>query len=473
MRYALIICLLLASSIEAQIDKNNLMNTINFLSSKELDGRLPGSEGYFKAANFIKEELKKLNLKPAVGKDYFQKLNVEYNQILPGEHFAIIKDGKRIEYKLGTDYVYRGFTGSGQITAPVAFCGYGLNQPEIGYNDYKDIDVKGKVVMVFKSNPKWNIDGKTFTNGNPREKAIVASLQGAVAILFVSLPNDENPQKPIGSILSGQGEQMLNFPELHIDFNIASELFDRSSYTLKQLQTKIDESKTPTSINLLHRADINVKTEYVKEKESVNVAALLKGSDPILKNEYLILGAHLDHVGGQASKIYFPGANDNASGAAALLEIARAFVKKDIKPKRSIAFVFFTSEEQGLYGATHFANNLPFPKESVQAMFNLDCVGCGDSIQIGGGKSASELWNMAKQIDLENDKLLVANTWSGGGADAEPFFKIGIPTLYFVTTNGYPHLHLASDKPETLNQNLLQSITNLAFKTTVKAASIK
>ncbi|MFA7228759.1 MAG: M20/M25/M40 family metallo-hydrolase [Melioribacteraceae bacterium] len=222
----------------------------------------------------------------------------------------------------------------------------------------------------------------------------------------------------------------------------------------------------------MNKIDIEVHTKYEKEKEVVNVAAILEGSDPELKNEYLIIGAHLDHVGGQAGKIFFPGANDNASGSAALLQIARAFASTKERPKRSVAFVFFASEEQGLYGAKFFSDNLPFPKEKVRAMINMDCIGYGDSIQVGGGKSAPGLWDIAKQSDLENDKLLVAGTWSGGGADAEPFFQKGIPTLYFVTTNSYKHLHMLTDTPETLNQNLFGSITRLAFRTALKISNL-
>ncbi len=462
--------LFLSVSIYAQIKKEELMKTVEFLASKELAGRLPGSEGYTKAANFITGELAKLKIKPGGDESYFQKLKVEYNEILASEHFSVIKDGKTINYKIGDDYAYRGFTGAGKFIAPVVFCGYGLSQPALGYDDYSGIDVKGKVVLAFKYNPKWNIDGKNFTSGNPREKAIVAADHGAIGILFVSFPNDAEPQAPIGSVIHGDGEQMINFPEIHIDLPVADGIFSGCNHTLKDLQTLIDSTKKPFSIQLIPKVDIEVHTKYEKEKEVVNVVGMIEGSDPDLKNEYLIIGAHLDHVGSQASKIYFPGANDNASGSAALLQIAREFNRTNEKPKRSIIFVFFASEEQGLYGAKYFSEHMKFSKEKVRAMINLDCVGYGDSIQIGGGESATTLWNIAKQIDNENDKLLITRTWKGGGADAEPFYEKGIQTLYFVTTNSYKHLHMLSDKPKTLNPNLLEAITKLAYKTIVKIA---
>ena len=454
----------------AQINEKNLMTTIDYLSSKKLAGRLPGDAGYTKAANYMAKNFKALKLVP-FAKNYFQKLNVEYNEILSPEHFAIIKNGVKKEYKLGPDYAYRGFTGAGKLNSEVVFCGYGLSQPQIGYDDYANIDVKNKVALVFKYNPKWNIGGKPFTDGNPREKAIVAAKHGAVGILFVSFPNDAEPQKPIGSQIAGAGEQMLNFPEVHIELYMADELFDGSGHTLKEMQTKIDETKKPFSIPLLQKIDMEVHTKYVKAKEVVNVAGMIEGTDPELKNEYVVLGAHLDHVGSQAGKIYFPGANDNASGSAAVLQIAREFVKEKIKPKRTIIFVLFASEEQGLYGADYFANHLPFDKKNVKVMMNMDCIASGDSIQINGGKGLPELWNAGKDYDARHAKLMVAATGGGGGADAEPFAKIGIPTLYYVTTNGYKHLHMITDTPETLNRPLYVEMVRTAFEVVKKAVN--
>ena len=448
-----------------RINKFELYQTVQYLASKDLNGRLPGSNGYTKAANYIAFQFKLLGLKSNIDNNYFQKLNVEYNEILAPEHFSIIKNGKTVQYKIGPDYVYRGFTGAGKLTAPVVFCGYGIDQPELGYNDYSGIDVKDKAVMVFKYNPKWNLNGKPFINGNPREKAIVASRHGAVGILFVSYPNDADPQKPIGSMINGKGEQMLNFPELHIALNVASDIFEGTNHTLKELQTLIDSTRKPFSLSLNNKVDLEVHTNYQKEREVVNVIGILEGTDPVLKDSFLVLGAHLDHVGSQAGKIYFPGANDNASGSAALLQIARAFKESNIKPKCSIAFVFFASEEQGLNGSKYFISHLPYPVKHVSYMLNFDCVGFGDSIQVFGGKSFPELWHIVKQIDDNNDKLLVSETGEGGGADAEPFFRNGIKTLYFVSTNSYKHLHQLSDAPETINKELLAAITKLGYKT--------
>ena len=166
----------------------------------------------------------------------------------------------------------------------------------------------------------------------------------------------------------------------------------------------------------------------------------------------------------------FPGANDNASGSAGVIELAEAFQKSELKPRRSILFVLFASEEQGLFGAKHFVENTKIDSEKIVAMFNLDSIGSGDSIQVGNGKSSPELWSVARKIDKENFNLVVEDTWSGGGADLTPFYEIGIPGLYFVSKYSYDHLHLPTDTPETLNPELFESIVRLAYLTAREVA---
>ena len=449
-----------------RINKNDLLQDVKILSSKEFGGRLPGSEGYEKAAQFAADKFKKLGLKPAGDENFFQYFNVEYNQIDSPAVFKAITGTDTINYELGKDFVLRGFTGSNRSTLPVVFCGYGISRPDLNYDDYGCVDVKDKIVIVFKQNPNWKIDDKNWGENYPREKSLTAIKHGAKGILFVSLPNEKEPQPLIGSVLHGEGAQPSDFPQLQISFNAANKLLTGSGFTISEFQKNIDEGKEPFSMELENKAVIQVNAHYEKEAKTMNIVGMIEGSDPELKNEYIIIGAHIDHVGTQAG-LLFPGANDNASGASGVLEIAKAFVKNNIKPKRSVIFVLFASEEQGLYGATHFVDSWKDKYENITAMLNLDCIGYGDSIKVGNGKSAPELWQIAKQLDEKTTRSMVSSTWSGGGADATPFHEKGIPCLYFVTTNSYDHLHQPSDKVETLNPELYEKIVNLAYLTAV------
>jgi aminopeptidase YwaD len=454
----------------SEINKEDLIKSVRILTSHDFDGRLPGSEGYNKAAQFAADKFYELGLWYAGDEQYFQYLNVEYNKIKSPAVFKTIVDGDTVNGELGKDFVLRGFTGSNSFTLPVVFCGYGISRPDLYYDDYAGINVKNKTVMVFKQNPKWKNDDKDWGTNYPREKSLVAKKHGAKGILFLSLPNDEKPQPLIGSVMHGGGEQPIDFPQLHISLDGANTLLSKTGFSISDCQTKIDEKKKPLSMNLITKAQIEVNAVYKKNARTMNVVAMLEGIDEKLKEEYVIIGAHLDHVGSQAG-LLFPGANDNASGSAAVLEIAKAFVKGGIKPKRSVIFVLFASEEQGLNGAKHFVDSWKKGYDKIAAMINLDCVGYGDSIQVGNGKSSSELWKIANEIDETSFNSMVDRTWGGGGADATPFYEKDVPCLYFVTTNSYDHLHLPTDEVSTLNPTLYEKIVRLAHLTALEVAN--
>ena len=453
----------------SEIKKENLISDVKTLSSKEFDGRLPGSEGYNKAASFGIEKFSELGLKPFYNENYFQNFEIEYNKIKSPAGFKAIVDHDTTMGELGKDFVFRGFTGSNKFTLPVVFCGYGISRPDLGYDDYANMNVKNKTVIVFKQNPNWKINNKEWGTNFPREKSLIAKKFGAKGILFVSLPNDKNPQQLIGSVLHGEGEQPTDFPQLQISHDMANRLLSKTGLTISDYQTKIDERKKPLSTVLTTKAFVEVNAEYKKNAKAMNVVGMIEGSDPKLKNEFVVIGGHLDHVGSQAG-LLFPGANDNASGASGVLEIARAFAKSGVKPKRSVVFVLFAGEEQGLNGSKYFVESWKKGYNKIAAMFNLDCIGYGDSIKVGNGKSSPELWKIANQLDKENFNYMVNDTWNGGGADAAPFHEKSIPCLYFVTTNSYEHLHLPTDKVETLNSQLFENIVKLAYLTANEVA---
>ena len=241
-------------------------------------------------------EFKILGLKPIGGDGYFQNFNVEYNEILSPCSFSMVKeDGSQKNYKLGNDFVCRGFTGSGKLSTEVVFAGYGFSYADIGFDEYKDIDVNGKIVMMFKQTPNWKLDESGW-NQSLRYRAGIAFSKGAVGIIFVSKPNDSNPQKPIGSVMDGDGEQIENFPMIHADIPIADEILMKSGKGLKSLQTDIDDSKMSKSFETSQIVSMEVNAKYEKNRRTMNVAGLLEGTDSVLKNEYLIIGAHLDHV---------------------------------------------------------------------------------------------------------------------------------------------------------------------------------
>ncbi|HKL38383.1 MAG TPA: M20/M25/M40 family metallo-hydrolase [Bacteroidales bacterium] len=456
------------SGTNPNITSQELMSAVEYFASDKLSGRLAGSEEYNEAARYVAREFKKYGLSNAGFEDYFQWFTLEYNEIRDASFSITTSDSTR-SYQLGKDYICRGFSGSGKVEAPVVFCGYGLSRPEMGYDDFAGVDVEGKIVMEFKSDPRWRLDGKRPGYRSLRKKVDAARDHGALAIMYVSQPNDNNPQKPIGSVMHGRGKQSEDFPQIHVSLEVAKRLFQDSRHTLKELQTAIDKEHKPYSVELPGKAKIMVDALYEPKKPSMNVVGLIEGDS--LRNEYLIVGAHLDHVGEQAGEVIFPGANDNASGVATLMEVAEAMAMKEAQPARSVLFVAFSAEEQGLNGARYFVDHIPVDKDKVVAMMNFDCVAHGDSIVVGGGRSFPELYGIAKDQDKAGKQMIIDRTWGGGGADATPFFEQGIPTLYFATKNSYDYLHQPGDKPQTLNAPLHQYLTEIGYKTAMEIAA--
>ena len=454
------------------IRANGLLKTVGYLASPSLAGRLAGSPGYMSAAREMAARFRRMGLKPAGEQDgdFFQRLTVEYNEITSCRLALLPPDGAVRELKLGPDFVARGLTGTGVCTARVVFAGYGLSAPEKGYDDYAGLDASGTVVLAFKEPPPFRMDSLGWGESTmPRPKGRTAAAHGALALLLVSTPNQPHPQRPIGSMLEGPGPQDLGLMRLQVDGHVAQAMVWTSGLDLGALQAAIDSTKQPHSQVLAVSARVATSAVYHAKQASVNVVARIEGSDPALRDQCVVIGAHLDHVGSQGD-IYFPGANDNASGAAAVMAIAQAFARGGPRPKRSVIFALFSSEESGLDGSRRFVEHPPVPLERIVAYLNLDCVGVGDSIQLGSGKTSPRLWQLARDLDERGARLSVEETWGGGGADATPFAEKKIPTLYFASRFSYPHLHLPSDTPDTLNPALYEALTRLAYRTAWKVA---
>lgn len=470
-----------------EIRAADLVRTIEQLASPQYQGRLAGSPGYLEAAGMAAGKFRELGLRPGGGlqdslgapadtsanadtdatEAYFQDLAIEYNPIEECALALVGPDGTARELQLGRDFACRGLTGSGKITAPVVFAGYGLSLPEKGYDDYAGVDVRGKVVLAFKEAPPFTVDSTGWgQEWMPSPKGRTAAAHGAVALLVVSRPKQEHPQRPIGSMLEGDAPHAPDFPRLQVDLGIAEELVASTGLGLAGLESRIDSTRAPSTRLLNVSARVRVRARYEARQRSVNVIGILEGSDPMLKNEYVVLGAHLDHVGSQGN-MFYPGANDNASGSAVVLAAASALARGApwgegaAPPRRSVVFGLWSSEEAGLLGAQRFIDQPPVPRKRIVAYLNFDCVGHGDSIEIGGGKSYPGLWELARALDSRSSNLVVAHTWEGGGADAAPFEEAGIPNLYFASRFSYTHLHLPSDTPETINPALLEAVARL------------
>ncbi len=452
---------------EDQIDADGLLDTVRVLADPDLDGRLAGADGYRRAADAMAARFAELGLEPGTAGGYLQPVALEANRL--GAVSFAIEDGVDRELQPGRDFAARGFSGAGRVTAPVVFAGYGLSLPERGWDDYAGLDATGKIVLAIKDAPPWSIGDEGWGEApKPRPKAHAAMDHGAVGLLLVSTP-DAWLDAVIGSVAHGPGEPTPSFPAMQISTELADVLLAGAGTTLAGARARLDEDRAPHPLPLGIEASIAVEAHHDPAAEAANVVAVLPGRDRRHAAEHVILGAHLDHVGSQGGAVY-PGANDNASGVAAVIATAEALVRGGFTPRRSVVFALFAGEEQGLLGSEAYVAAPPLPLHDAVAMINVDCIGLGEAIKLGGGEAHPALWELARALDAAAAGRTVAETWYGGGADAQPFFDAGVPTLYVHTTESYAHLHQPTDTVETLEPALFTDTARLVATTTAAVA---
>ena len=455
--------------VEALIQPDAVLATVTQLTSQEFAGRLSGDAGFDNAALAMAERFAAAGLQPGGGEGYLQHFEIEANRFERTPELAL-RRGKTPPMALvhGVEFTARGFSGSGTLDAPIVFCGYGISRPEDGYDDYAAVDVKGKVALVFKQGPPWTLDDDGWGRSHePRPLARTAFEHGAAALILASRPEEEWTLPPYGSVKHGPGTQLEAFPQLHVSRAKAAELFDEDG-TMLQLQQAIDKERQPRSRDLDAAAVLQVTTRYELDADGVNVVGILPGNGERAE-EHVILGAHLDHIGTHGN-LMFPGANDNASGVSVVLAAAEAFATGKVRPRRSVVFILFGGEEQGLIGSKAYAANPALPLDGAVAMLNADCVGDGTQLKLGGGGAHPQLRQLAVDLDAAGAAVVHEDTWYGGGADAQPFFDAGIPTLYFANEGGYQNLHQPTDTPDTLKPALLAATARLLFQTAATIA---
>jgi Zn-dependent M28 family amino/carboxypeptidase len=360
---------------------------VKFLADDKLEGRETGSEGLRQAEAYVVDHLKKAGLEPAGVDGFYQPVKFVSREIVEKDsEAALVSDGKATPLVLGEDAYFntRMALAPGVVSAPLVFVGYGLKIPETNYDDLTGLDLKNKIVVYLAGSPA---DTPTALSAHyqtlgERWKA----LQQAGVIGTIGIPNPASMDIPWSRMSLNRAHPSMDLVgaefneapglQMSLTFNPAQaeKLFAGSGHTFHEIADLGKDRKPlprfPLSVSL--KASATVKSTSV---ESANVIAKLPGSDPALKNEYVVLSAHMDHVGiGEpinGDRIY-NGAMDNASGVAALLDIAASWKTQETRPRRSILFVFVTAEEKGLLGSKYFAAHPTVPPKSMVADVNID-----------------------------------------------------------------------------------------------------
>src|SRR5262247_520279 len=485
------------------INAKNLRADLTFLASDALEGRMSLQRGSEVAINFIAAEFAKVGLKPLLGDSYLQPVElIEYRADPRAMSVKLTRGGSEQSYESPKDFI-GGFPVETTVSAPVVFAGYGVTAPEFGYDDYKELDAKGKIVLVFdhepqENNPKSDFNGLGNTrHANSRLKVLNAQRHGAVGVLLVSEPNRKHPSNqermariprtartPLPSQALADSETKI--PLLVVSDALAARLLEPTGKKPGELQSAIDASLQSQSQSL---ADTTVEMRIVNGEHrrgvSYNVIGLIEGGDPQLKDETIIFSGHYDHDGARDGQI-FHGADDNGSGTVGVIELARAFAANPAKPKRSLLFVVFAAEERGLLGSYFYAAHPLRPLAKTRAVINFDMIGRDEtpSAQTEGlieiaADTSNEL-NLIGTInspdyhavvERENTRvgLKLNYKWDGDAAlnvfqrsDQFPFALHEIPAMWWFT-GFHPDYHQTTDTVDRINFTKMEKILKLAY----------
>jgi hypothetical protein len=370
-----------------KVSPAQLEEHIRYLASDRLLGRGTGTPGYDSAARYVAEHFAGLGLDSAGTEGYFQPVPLRRARAVEGSSLILLgKSGRRglipfRDYVPSPDYLRRQV----EVTAPLVLAGFGVTAPDRGYDDYRTVDPKGKIVVLLTGAPSSFAPAERAHYATARIKFQNAVRRGAVGVLAVRTRDQTFPwgrltrQARAGGMrwLDPEGEPSDVFPALRgvavLSDTGAARLFEGAPTSLAQVLTEAESGKPP-AFDLPLRAALRTVSEH-ERLESPNVAGLLRGSDPRLRDEVVVLTAHLDHLGvGEPVKgdSIYNGALDNASGSAALLEVARAFNAIPKPPRRSVLFLAVTGEEMGLLGSDYFAEYPTVPIDRIVADVNLD-----------------------------------------------------------------------------------------------------
>jgi hypothetical protein len=480
----LVMSLFLSASAQDSIvvNKDKMKESVKFLASDELKGRFPGTDGMKAAAEFIENQFKAAGLNLISG-SYRQSFNVT-TSLMPGDsnmvvfETVILRPGipkdklpkMKQPWKVGEDYVPLGFSENGTCAGELAFVGFGISAPEINYDDYAGIDVNNKIVIMISESPDGEKRVGEFAQySDMKYKAANAKNKGAIGIIWVRIQGDsmnvfERPEyKNIGrntGIIAIQAWRQS-----------ISKFFPKKE-ALIALEEEIIKTRKPKSL-IIPNSTVSIRVDLKDvPSETFNIYGMIEGTDPKLKDEYIVVGAHYDHLGlggptangtGKRNEI-FNGADDNASGVAGIIELAN--LCKLNPPKRSIIFIAFSGEEMGLLGSGWFVKHPSVSLDKIVTMLNFDMIGRmknEEGLTVFGHTTASGFDAIIDTISNQTQLTVIKASDVYGPSDHSSFYAAKIPVLMFFTGVNEDY-HKPSDKFSKINFDGMVKTVNFSYK---------
>jgi Peptidase family M28 len=498
-----------AQTITARVDGAAAHRDVTTLASPEWQGRRTMTPGFDHAADWAADRLREWKLQPAgESGTFFQTVPIVGSRAdltwatgMP----ALVIDGRAFSFKEGEFVVDQASTPATDVTAEAVFVGYGISAPDRGLDEYAGIDVTGKVVFVLRGSPKDAPPDLTDFPPDPpaaqgppegwaaestdEAKVMTAYRKGAAAIVLSDAdPESRRAQpwpasKPHASpftrkfvVIASMDPRILRALMLRDEHESLVGYVDRINRLRRSVQQKKPQTRaTAVRVRVKGYDEVALYGESFGNNRSRNVLAKIEGTDPVLKRQAVVIGAHLDHLGFRRGLLH-PGADDNASGSAVVLEVARTLAASQFRPRRTIVFALWCGEENGHFGSRQFTASPTdgLTMERVVGYINMDMVGLGTKIDANGARDFPVLFSLMMRDQLPDVARLVRPDVSGpGGSDYAPFLAHGVDAVALLTSGGegHPDYHDSADTPEKIQPALLASVGQFVMQAAANLAN--
>ena len=474
------IFLMVFSMLQAQVNPDittkELSEEIHFLASDSLKGRKPGMPEEVVAAKYIRDKFSAAGLE-LMGNKGFQEFDLVAD-VKAGTHNTLTYNGTNALFD--ADFTPLSFSASASLSAKAVFAGYGfdINLDTLKWNDYAGIDAKGKWVLVLRGDPEMENQNSAFVAfEQERSKVLTAKDKGAAGVIFIS-PAELEAKDKLMTLQFDKTAADAGIPVFHITRSLADRMLAISGYSIAQIEKLFKQDKKSVSFDM--PITINGTSDVVLQKVTTrNVVGLLRGTDPKLATEYVIIGGHYDHLGfgGPGSGSRTPdtvavhhGADDNASGTVGVMELAEKFAGQRKSLKRSIVFVAFAAEEMGLLGSREFTREPLLDLKKISAMINLDMIGRLNpetkSISIGGSGTSAQSDSLILAFAANRSFEIRRSPEGYGPSDHASFYSENIPVFFF-TTGAHEDYHTPADVADKINyqgeKDILDYVYDLAM----------
>jgi len=468
----------------SEIMSFEILGHIKYLASDNLKGRLPGTSESKLAIDYISKNWEAQGVEPAGTKSYKQSFSFINNVSLGQRNMLRIRNSRK-QYIVQKDFIPIGSSGNGSVNEDVVFIGYGLDiNDSLSWNDYAEVDVRGKWVLLLLDGPDGDSPHSPYGRHKTLyNKMIAARDHGASGILFMNRfeTADDNNLRPLQY---RQSSSTAGLPVIQITHLVANEILINHGQSIAELRSKMDEQLTPLSFSVGCKVSANVNLTFAKETAS-NMIGFIEGNDPVLKDEYIIVGAHFDHLGlgGRRSGSLDPdtliihnGADDNASGTAGVLELSHKLMSNRHLLKRSVLVVCFDAEEKGLLGSKYYTENPVRNISNAAMMVNMDMIGrLNDNPVILGGVGSSENFEDIIANTRKNHILEIETNMGGiefGRSDHASFYRENIPVLFFFT-GAHEDYHKPTDDWDKIDYQGEKEILDFIYDLIIDISQLK